>query len=136
MNDLGSGLPSDGPMHLVLHRFEKEQADILRGVVVNARRVNVCDLLVEAPLRGADVLNPAHQLFEVIEGLIGILQTLIVEHEALDDVLPQPLRCPNSKLRAPQRLHSVADRDDDIEVVELRRIVLAIGGSCQGFLDN
>jgi hypothetical protein len=48
----------------------------------------MADFLVEAPLRCADVLNPPHQLIEIVEGLVGILQPLVVEEEALHDVFP------------------------------------------------
>jgi hypothetical protein len=101
-------------MHLVLHGLEKQQAHLLRGVVINARRVNVRDLLVEPPLRGADVLNPPHQLFEIVEGLIWILQPLVIEEEALHDVFPQSLGGPDAEAGGHRAGHSVADRNDGI----------------------
>lgn len=38
------------------------------------------------------------QFFEVIEGLVGILQPLIVEHEPFDNVFAQALGGPDAKL--------------------------------------
>ncbi len=118
-DDFGSGLASDGTMHLVLHRLEKLQADLLRRVVINAGRVDVRDLLVKPPLGGADVLNPPRQFLEIIKRLVRILQPLVVEYESLDDVFPQPLRSPNAELRGHARFDPIADGNDSLEIVEL-----------------
>ena len=103
---------------------------------IDAGGVDVGDFLVEAALGGPDVLNPARQLLEVVKRLVGILQTLIVEDEPLDDVFPQTLGGPDAELRASKRLHPVADRDDDVKVIEPGCVVFSVSGSCQGFLDN
>ena len=66
----------------------------------------------------------------------GILQPLVVHHEAFDDELPQMGGGPLSELRATGRAYPVADRANQVEVVELCAVLLAVGGSCQGFLDN
>jgi len=77
-----------------------------------------------------------HQPLQVIELPGAFLQALLVQHVALHQILPQNTGSPLPKVRAPQRLHPVANRDDNIEVVVLNTVLLAIGGSCQGFLDN
>ena len=83
---LGGGLAGDGPVQFVLDRLEEADADVLRRVVVDAGGVDVGDLLVEAPLRGPDSLDPARQLLEVVEtGWSRILQPLVVENEAFDE---------------------------------------------------
>ena len=58
VDDLGGGVAGDRPVHFVLHGLEEPDALRLGGVVINAGGVDVGDLLVEAPLGGADVLNP------------------------------------------------------------------------------
>jgi hypothetical protein len=80
-------------------------------------RVSKLQLLVKTPLRGANVLDAAGQLFEVIEGLLRVLQPFVVEREALDDVLLEALGRPDAKARRDMAFHPVADRDDQVEVV-------------------
>ena len=46
------------------------------------------------------------------------------------------LRGPLAELRAARRPDAVADGEDHVEVVVQRSVVLAVGGSCQVFLDN
>ncbi len=62
------------------------------------------------------------QLVEVIlaEDLFTLLQTFVIQNEALDDELPQRLRRPDAELRGLMTVHPVADGDDGIEVVELQ----------------
>ena len=136
MDDLGGGLAGDGPMHLVLDRLEKTDTDLLRGIVINARRVDVRDLLVKPPLGSADILNPARQLLEIVEWLVRIFQPLVVENKSFDDVFPQPLRGPDAELRAAIRLHPVANGNDHVEVVVLCFVGFAIRRSYPEFPDN
>lgn len=84
-------------MHLVLHRLEKFDAFGKRRVVIDTGGVDVGDLLAETALGGPDILNPAKQLIEVIERLIGTLQPLVIEHEPFDDILFQALGRPDAK---------------------------------------
>jgi hypothetical protein len=63
-------------------------------------------------------------------------QSFVVQGEALDDVLAEPLRGPDAELRAAMGLHAVADGDDDVEVVVLDLIGLPVGGSCCRFCNN
>ncbi len=60
----------------------------------------------------------------------------VVHGKALDDVFTQPMGCPDAKLCATVGLHSVADGDDDIEVVVLRVIGFTIIGSYPEIPDN
>src|SRR5207248_2061624 len=68
------------------------------------------------------------QFLEIVAAA-GLLEPLVVHREALDDQLPQPLRGPDTELRAPQGLDAVAHGDDDIQAVVLRVVLLAVGGS-------
>jgi len=52
--------------------------------------------------------------------LVQILQPLVVQGEPLDDVFPQALGGPDAELRSHGALHAVADRDDHIQVVEIK----------------
>ena len=109
MNDLCGSLPGNGPVNLVLNRFKKKKTDFLCGVIVEAGGVDVRDFLVEPPLGGPDILNSAHQLFEIVEGLIRIFQAFVIENESLDDIFLQSLGGPNPELSAPVGLHAVTN---------------------------
>ena len=85
-DQLGGGLAVDGEMHLVLYRGEKILGEWELRVVIDTGGVDVGDLLVKAPLAGADVLQAAGQLVEVIAPLAGVLQARIVQHKTFDDV--------------------------------------------------
>ena len=106
VNDFGGGPAGDGPVHFVLHGFEKAEAGFGGGIVIDAGGVDVGDLLVEPPLRGADVLDAAEQLLEIVEGLVRVLEPLVVEDETLDDVFAQALGGPDAELGGgwPRRL--------------------------------
>ncbi len=121
VDDFRRRLAGDGPMELVLHGLKERDALRLRRVVINAGGVNVGDLLVEAPLGGADVLNPAEQFLEVVEGLVRILQAFVVEDKAFDDELAEFLGGPDAEAGGDGALDAVADGDDGVEVVMLHR---------------
>ena len=119
MDDLCSRLAGDGPVELVLDGLKERNALRLRGVVINAGGVNVGDLLVEAPLGRADVLNPAEQFLEVVEGLVRVLQALVIEDKAFDDEFAEFLGGPDAEAGGDGALDAVADGDDGVEVVVL-----------------
>jgi len=134
-NHLRRRLAVDGPVHLVLHGGEELLGRFLAWVVVNARGVDVEHLAPKHLLQGPDVPDARQQLLEVIAPAAA-LEPLVVQGEAFDDILPQPLRGSDAKLRAPMRFHPVADRDDDIEIVVLDLVRLAISRSCCKFCNN
>lgn len=87
----------NGPMEFVLHCFEKGDAFFRGGVVIHAGGVNISYFLVEAPLRGADVLNAPQKLFKIIKRLVRVFQPLVIQHKTFDDEFPKPLRGPDTK---------------------------------------
>ena len=86
-DQLSSRLAVNGVVHLVLHRGEKRLRERMAGVVVHTGGVDVGNLLVKAPLAGANVLQTTDQLIEIIHPLAGVLQSLVIQHKALGDVL-------------------------------------------------
>jgi hypothetical protein len=62
---LGSGAAVRCEVHLVLHRGEEALGDLCVGRVVYAGHVDVEHLLVEAPLRRADVPDAFEELVKV-----------------------------------------------------------------------
>jgi len=89
----------------------------MRGIVVNARRKDIGDLLTETTLRRSNVLNASKQLIEIVEGLIGILKPLVVEHKAFDDIFTKLLRGPDAEASGDGALDAVPNRDNGVEVV-------------------
>ena len=79
LDDFRCGLAGDRPVHLVLHGFEELNADFQGGIVVDACGVNIRDFLVEASLGCADILDPAGQFLEVIEGQIRVFEPLVIK---------------------------------------------------------
>jgi len=65
-----------------------------------------------------------------------VFQPLAVEGVALGQMLAQGAGGPLAKAGALDRLDPIADRDDDVEVVVLRLVGFAIGGSYPEFPDN
>ena len=125
-------LAGDGPVQLVLHGGEELLGQRRVGVVIHRQGVDVRDLLVKAPLAGPDFPDALQQFVEVIlaEDLLALLQPLVIQHEALDDELPQGLGRPDAELRGLVAVDPVADGDDGVEVVELhlaRDLAAALG---------
>jgi hypothetical protein len=81
----------------VLYRREELAGERRVGIVVDGERVDIGDLLVEAPLARADLADPLEQVFEVVlpESGIALLQAVVIEDEALDDELAESLGSPD-----------------------------------------
>ena len=90
---------------------------------------------VKTPLRKANFPDALKQLVKVIAAAT-LFQPVIIKRETLYNILAQPLRRPNAKLRAPMRLHAVADRDDCFQPVVIYLIGFSIGGSCCKICNN
>ena len=63
------------------------------------------------------------------EDLLALFQPFVIQHEALDDELPQRLRRPDAEPRGLVAVDPVAHRDDGIQVVVLCRVSLPVRGS-------
>src|SRR6185436_5057486 len=93
-----------GPVQLVLDDLEELPRFGSGRVVVDRERIKIANLLVEALLGGPDLPDPLHELVEVVGAERGsLLEPLVVEDEALDDVILEPLGGPATELRAPVR---------------------------------
>ena len=64
------------------------------------------------------------------------LQPLVIQHKPFDDELAQPLGSPDAERGVAMRLHPVADRQDNIEVVEPGLTGLAVNSSYPEFPDT
>ncbi len=122
------GVAVDGPVHLVLHGSEKLLRGLGAGIVINAGGVDFEDLAPELFFRGPDVADAGEEEIEVVAGF-ALLELIVVEDKALDEVVAELLGGPDAELDAAMRFYPVADGDDDIEGVVLDLVGFAVGGS-------
>jgi hypothetical protein len=84
---------------------------------------NLAHPQIHPPLAGADVAYALQQLAKAVRhhGVAHrrVLQPLVVQREALHQVLAQPLGGPAAELGAARRAHPVAHGQDGVEAVEL-----------------
>jgi len=123
-------------MHLVPHRGEKLLCEWMAGVIIHAGCVDVGDLLVKAPLAVADVLQAAGQLVEIIPALAGVLQTLVLQHETLDEILLQLVIGPLAETHPHLAAHPKAQSQYHVQVVVSNLILFAVSGSCSEYPNN
>lgn len=84
-------------MQFVLHGLEKLLGYGSSWVIVHARGVDFQYFAVKYLFSRPNVPNAVQQFFEIASAL---LEQLIVHGEALDEIFPQTLGCPNTKLCA------------------------------------
>jgi hypothetical protein len=102
-------------------------------VVVDARGVDVGDLLVEPALARANVLDAPGEFREVVVADLRVLQPLVVQHEPLGDVFRELVRCPLAEAHGHRATHPEAQGQDHVEVVALyvaHDLASALGLNC------
>lgn len=119
-DEFGGSLAGHGIEQLVLHFGEEELRGAVVGAVVGAQREEVTHLLIEALLRCAYLADARQQLIEVIPA-VGVLQALVVHHEAPGEVLAQVRGGPLAELGAARRANAVAYGQDHRQAVEQGR---------------
>lgn len=137
-NELGGGLAGGGVKEFVLHLGEEQHGFLFAGLVVAAEREQVAHLLVKPFLRGPDLTDAGEEFVEVVPAA-GILEALVVDDEAFDQVFLEMGAGPLAELDATRGTHAVADGQNEIEAVELDRTLdfpLSLNLNCQGFLDS
>ena len=122
----------NGIMNLVLDFLEKLNGDFRLGIIVNTGRVDFKHLTVKHLFGSADIADTLQQLLEV-SAAAQIFQALIIQSKAFSHILLQNPRCPNTKLHAALRLHTVADRNDDIKIIIIDIIHFSVGSSVGKF---
>ena len=122
-------------MNLVLYFFEELNRNFCLGVVVDAGGVDFQNLTVKHLFGSADVPDALQQFFE-ISTAAQIFQPFIVQCKAFAHIFLQDASRPDAELCATLGFDSVADRDNDIEVVVIDLIDFAISGSCCKICNN
>ena len=90
-------------------------------------------LLLHADLIAAD------QFIKIIERLIRVFQTLVVQHKAFDHVFTQGLRRPDTESGRHMAFYPVTHENNHIQVVMIEQplnAALAFAANCQVFLDS
>ena len=127
----------NGEVYLVLDAFVEEPGRGSIFVVVDGRGIDVRDPLVRPTLAETDFPDFGQQVLKVVLSKEGtILHPLFVNYVATDGELVKDIGAPLAELGSPDAVDAVSDADNGVEVVELRLVVLAIGGSCRDFLGN
>lgn len=92
--------------------------------------IYISDLLVEAALAGADILQAFGQLIKIIATFSRILQSFIIQRKAFDDVFLEFLTCPLAKPHPYLASDPVTQGKHHIQVVMGYFVLFAIRGSC------
>ena len=120
-----------GVMQLVLHEGVEGLCRLAVFVVIIAALLeDIGYFLIGAALAGANLADALQQLAEVILAeRAAIFHQVIVEDKALLDVLFQRLRRPLAEARGLLGVHTIADRDDGVEVIEIGGLRRKFGNS-------
>ncbi|MCY1377124.1 hypothetical protein D9M69_646740 [compost metagenome] len=103
------GAAVNGKVQLVLNFGKKSLSGRRIAVVVHRRGVDVRHLLVKLSLRESDLAYLGQQLLKVVHiQKATVLQTLLVEHKALDGEFTQHACGPLAKLGGPHRVDPIA----------------------------
>ena len=96
------------PMHLVLHSGEEQLGGFRIRRVVYTRCVDIQHLLIKTSFRRADVADAIEKLIEIVSLSLarGILQPLIVNGEALCQILVQAADGPLAEVSASMAAHA------------------------------
>lgn len=135
VNHLCRRLPMNGIVDFVLDFSEKLNGDFRLGVIINAGGLDFKYLTVKHLFGSADVADALQQFLEIATAA-QILQALIVQRKAFSHILPQNPRCPDTELHAALGFHTVADGNDDIEIIVIHLIGFAVSGSCCKICNN
>jgi hypothetical protein len=82
--------------------------------------------LVEKAFREPDFPDLFLQLIEIIHRVAG-LKPLGIQGETFDYIFLESLRCPDAELRTLMRFHPVSNRNNHVQIVEIRRFLLKFG---------
>ena len=121
-------------VHFILHRGKKLSRGFRRGIVINCRSIDVGHLLIKITLAGPDVPDTLKKFPEITSG--PAFQPFVVKSKTFADILVQSFCRPNAELGPPLGFYAVANRYDDIKVVVINLINLAVSGSCCNFCNN
>ena len=128
-------LPVNGIVDFVLDFSEKLNGDFHFRVIINAGCVNFKHLTVKHLFGSTDVADALQQLLEVATAA-QIFQAFVIQCEAFSHILLQNSRCPNAELHTTLGFHTIANGNDDIEIIVIHLIGFAVSGSCCKICNN
>jgi hypothetical protein len=106
-------------------------------VIYTALLIDVRYFQVKSSLAGTYLTNTFKKFVKIILTKFFIkFKSLIIKDKSFDDELAQDRRCPNPKLSRLSAIDAVADSDDGIQIIDARKVILAVIGSYPEFPDN
>jgi len=114
------------PVHFVLNRLKKLRTLCVFWVIIDACSINIKHLCPKYFFATSYISYAREQLFKVV-ALPTVFKQLIIHRKAFYDVLLEPCRRPLAELCTLERFYSIANGDDDIEVVEVCRLLSKFG---------
>ena len=117
-----------GIVDFVLHFFKEILRDFGLWVVVDTGGINIQNLAIKNFFTGANITNAFEKFFEIIPAT-ELLEAFIVHHEAFADILIQTFSGPLTKLSPTNRLHSIANGNNYIEIIIISGLRRKFGNS-------
>lgn len=123
------------PVHFVLDGLEETFCHFRTRVVIHTGLINIANLPVKIPLGKPDFPDALQKFIKIIAAS-AFFQSLVVQRKAFDNIFPQPLGRPNSKLRASVRFYAVANSDYGFQIIIINPVGFSVGGSCCKICNN
>ncbi len=130
-------MPMHSIVHLVLYFLEKEACSRSILVIVYCRSIYIRQFLIEPTFTQSYFSNLGKQMLKIIlTDKRTVLHSLLVNHITTDGKLTKHTCTPLPKLGCPNRIDSIPDTNNGIEIIECRIVILAIRSSCFHFGNN
>src|SRR6056297_1155742 len=126
-------------MQFILNGFIKCMGNFSTRLIIDtAFSINVCNFLIKPSFACPDFPNPFEQFIEVIltKKFFPLFQPFIVENKTFNNKLFQGFGGPNSELCCLMRINPVPNGNNCIEIIEVRKVFLAVSGSYSNFSNN
>ena len=134
---LRNGMSMHSIVHFVLYLFEEKTSCQSIFVIVYSRSINIGQFLIKTTLTQPYLPYFGKQMLKVI--LIDkrtILHPLFVNHITTDGKLAEYKRTPLTELSGTNRVDSIPDTNNGIEIIIGRVLVFPIRSSCFHFGNN
>ena len=117
VNNFGSRMPVNCPVHHILHFFKKINAYGVVFVVINGCGINIFDFGIKYFFGTAYIPDAFEQFIKIGIGGTCFFQAFIVQYKTFNDIFFELLGCPDAKLSTSVRFYTITHRNNDIEIV-------------------
>ena len=134
---LRSGMSMNCIVHFILYFLEKEACSRCILVIVYCRSIYIRQFLIEPTFTQSYFSNLGKQMLKIIlTDKRTVIHSLLVNHITTDGKLAEHICTPLPELGCPNRIDSIPDTNNGIEIIEHCLIILPVYGSCRVFLGN